>query len=75
MAAAPGLKPGRKKVLAMPRSMPRVQGVVLSHSREPGTCVTPPPTVAASLNFQPIRPIGTTPERMPTLVVPNRAKL
>jgi hypothetical protein len=35
----------------------------------------PPPNVAASLNFQPIMPIGTTPERMPALVVPKRAKL
>ena len=75
MAMAPGLKPGRKKVLAMLRSMPTVHGVDSIHSRVPGTGVTPPPTVAASLNFQPARPIGTTPDRTPTLVVPKRAKL
>ena len=75
MAAAPGLKPGRKKVLAMLRSMPTVQGLPSIHSRVPGTGVTPAPSVASSLNLQPARPIGTTPDRTPTLVVPKRAKL
>jgi hypothetical protein len=42
---------------------------------DPGTGVTPAPTVAASLNFQPAIPIGTTPARTPTLEVPKKAKL
>ena len=45
------------------------------HSRVPTTCVMPPPTIAASLNFQPSMPIGTTPARTPMFVVPKRAKL
>ena len=55
--------------------MPTVHGVDSIHSRVPGTGVMPPPTVAASSNFQPSMPIGTTPERMPTFVVPKKAKL
>ena len=59
----------------MLRSTPRFQGDAESHSRDPGTCVTPAPTVAASLNFQPAMPIGTTPDRAPPSEVPKKAKL
>ena len=37
--------------------------------------VTPAPSVAASLNFQPAMPIGTTPDRAPASEVPKKAKL
>ena len=58
----------------MLRSTPNVQGEAPIHSRVPGTGVTPAPMIAASLNFQPARPIGTTPKVIPMSEVPNRAK-
>jgi len=58
----------------MLRSTPIVQGEGSTNSREPGTIVTPAPTVAASLNFHPAIPIGATPVLMPEFDVPNSAK-
>ena len=74
MAAAPGLTPGRKKVLAMLRSTPSVQGEPSMNSRDPGTISTPIPTVASGPNFQPASPSGETPVLMPLFEVPKRAK-